>query len=437
MLVHVCQRWRIIIFASPRRLGLYLICSEGTRVRENLANWPVAIPLIVNNTYHRYAPDQEDDVLAALEHSDRVHRIEILGTDSLLNKVAKVMQKPFPALSHLSISWNDNGELLPVEPAPVIPRRFLGEYASKLQYLYLRHISVPHFPVLLSSARNLVTLHLNSIPQDGSTVAEGLAMSPCLTTLSIVRFNSETSAADGISGPQDPPIRAILPSLTVFHYRGYSEYLENFLAQIDTPRVDSVKIEYHEHLRPRERQVLQLSRFVHRTEKLKFNLIKRARILFNYDFSLQLAFPQRDWLQTKFSLTCLDMITPESVNTLGQLSATFSNVNHLSIYGYTEYLVEWLSFLRQFPAVKVLILSGRVTVHIVSVLADAARSGTDLFPALHHISFVDDKFDDEESDEEESGRKDEETLQWDIERFLSLRKRSGLPVALTDSRRLG
>ena len=33
ILAHVCQRWRRIIFASPRRLDLYLSCICGTPVQ--------------------------------------------------------------------------------------------------------------------------------------------------------------------------------------------------------------------------------------------------------------------------------------------------------------------------------------------------------------------------------------------------------------------
>ncbi|KAH9010518.1 hypothetical protein EDB84DRAFT_1101134 [Lactarius hengduanensis] len=36
ILIHVCQRWRRIIFESPRRLDLHLSCSYGTPVRRNL-----------------------------------------------------------------------------------------------------------------------------------------------------------------------------------------------------------------------------------------------------------------------------------------------------------------------------------------------------------------------------------------------------------------
>ena len=34
LLAQVCRRWRQIIFASPRRLNLLLLCKEGTPVRK-------------------------------------------------------------------------------------------------------------------------------------------------------------------------------------------------------------------------------------------------------------------------------------------------------------------------------------------------------------------------------------------------------------------
>jgi hypothetical protein len=35
-LVHVCQRWRSVVFASPRRLDLRLLCSGDRSVRAML-----------------------------------------------------------------------------------------------------------------------------------------------------------------------------------------------------------------------------------------------------------------------------------------------------------------------------------------------------------------------------------------------------------------
>ena len=36
LLVHVCRRWRQIIFESPHRLDLQILCTEKTPVRQNL-----------------------------------------------------------------------------------------------------------------------------------------------------------------------------------------------------------------------------------------------------------------------------------------------------------------------------------------------------------------------------------------------------------------
>lgn len=36
-LVHVCRKWRIIVFGSPRRLDLRLLCTASTPVSEGVA----------------------------------------------------------------------------------------------------------------------------------------------------------------------------------------------------------------------------------------------------------------------------------------------------------------------------------------------------------------------------------------------------------------
>ena len=275
------------------------MCSYGTCVGKNLAYWPVTLPLIVDYTHYQHTSKDDDAVLAALEHSGRVQRIEIVGTDSLLNKVANVMRKPFPSLSHLDSAWNLNGKLGPaLGSVPIIPRRFLGHSASQLQHLYLSGISLPHLPAFLLSARNLVTLNLENIFQDGyaclspKALAEGLAILPSLTTLSI-RFHDATSTTD--QSRQDPPI--ILPSLTVFHCEGYSEYLEDLLARLITPRVDCVKIEYY----VQDIRALRLSRFLDRTENLKLNQFMRARVLFfSEEFSVELDCPQGNAVKLSF-----------------------------------------------------------------------------------------------------------------------------------------
>jgi hypothetical protein len=47
-LVHVCRRWREVVFASPRRLNLALLCGEKTPVRKMLNIWP-AFPMDIQS----------------------------------------------------------------------------------------------------------------------------------------------------------------------------------------------------------------------------------------------------------------------------------------------------------------------------------------------------------------------------------------------------
>ena len=45
-LAHVCRRWRSVVFGSPRRLNLQLVCTTRTPVRNTLDVWS-ALPLAI------------------------------------------------------------------------------------------------------------------------------------------------------------------------------------------------------------------------------------------------------------------------------------------------------------------------------------------------------------------------------------------------------
>ena len=67
-LVHVCRRWRTLVFRSPRRLNLRLLCTPETPVRDTLDVWP-ALSLIIRGDM-----DPESgtgDIVAALEQNNR------------------------------------------------------------------------------------------------------------------------------------------------------------------------------------------------------------------------------------------------------------------------------------------------------------------------------------------------------------------------------
>lgn len=108
-LIHVCQRWRSVIFGSPRRLNLQLFCTAGTPVRDTLDVWP-PLPLLIRGGDQ--AMPGMDNIIAALERSDRVCQITLEHvTSSQLEEIYATMQEPFPELTHLQLRAYDESAI--------------------------------------------------------------------------------------------------------------------------------------------------------------------------------------------------------------------------------------------------------------------------------------------------------------------------------------
>ena len=242
-LVRVCRRWRHIVFASQNRLRLHLHCTERTPVREVLDIWP-ALPLIVSNR-HKLAPVEapgaESNIIAALEHHDRVCEIDFRCVPSwLLERLATTAQGPYPELTSLELRSND-------ESALVLPDSFLGASAPRLRTLVLGSVPFPALRKLLLTASNLVQLHLNRIPNPGYISPD--AMVACVLTMNnlesfTLEYRSPLSRPDRASQRPPPPTRVVFPSLTRFRFHGASEYLEDFLALVDSPLLNFFHITF-------------------------------------------------------------------------------------------------------------------------------------------------------------------------------------------------
>ena len=381
--------------------------------------------------YSRYGfcPEDEDNIDAALEHPSRVRQIKILATAPLIKQVATTLQRSFPALTYLSLTCKDS-------VFPVISRRFLGGSSTpRLQHLHLKHISFPQIPLYFSSAHNLVSLEIEVMLATGyilpDDMVRSLAMLTRLKRLSL-SFDEEIPPSHQWRSHPHPQMRTILPALIRLNYEGRSEYLEDFLARIDTPRIDSVMIEYFMH----QIQASQLSRFIERTENLKIDQFTRARVQFYGDDSLfGLRRLQETWSDAHLLLRilgeeCLEVQVQGMAHLLGQLAATFSNVDDLFAHGTQSSrtdLTEWLPLFRLFPAVDTLRLSGWSAVDIASSLEDTTEEmDTDFFPALRLIRVA------ECENEDGDGDYDEEWIEQvgSMEQFLSLRQLSGYPVTV-------
>ena len=442
-LVHVCHRWRQIVLASPIRLHLRILCTLGAPVRD-LGIWP-DIPIVIkyyypDMDYHSrfdgltLTPDDELDVIAALGHPHRVWAV-VLGpvTGSQLGKVAAVMQEPFPVLTCLKIHSND-------EDVPVLPIEFLGGSAPCLQDIHLHGIPYPALPTLLFSTSNLVNLELYHIPPTGylppEVMVACLAASPKLDKF-ILEFQMATTFPERIHPP--PLTRTVLPqpSLTLFRFRGDSDYLEDLLARIDGPETNWLLINYiHQ---PVGFRFAHLSRFIDRSIGPKLTLFEHARILFEREkvcvdtYTLVDDPDDLDWRlarrlgRTSISCNGIDWQFSHSIQALSQISATLSAVVHLELdlcfLLTSPNDVEWLVFLLQFPTMRTLRTCRSLAGHVALALETLALEDitgemvSEVMPGLELICL-------------------EGQPASSVERFIAARRLSDRPVTFIHSKEL-
>jgi len=129
------------------------------------------LPIIIEYGYDGafLTPDDEDNLVAALERHDRVLSIKLTAMSSQLEKVITVMSNgPFPVLTVLRLSLDDSVvQRRLVIPELVLPGGFLGGSAPRLREIFLNCAPFPMLPTLLLSSHGLVTLDLSNMPQAG------------------------------------------------------------------------------------------------------------------------------------------------------------------------------------------------------------------------------------------------------------------------------
>jgi hypothetical protein len=295
-LVHVCRRWRRIVFGSPSGLELKLVCTDKTPTRAMLDVWP-ALPLCIR-TKGKYSKNR-DNIIAALERSDRVLDIVLVDVrprDFLA--LVPAMKKRFPELSYLDIAAGEPGEVFCSRIPSWFPLlELLGGSAPSLKCLRLRGIPFPRLHNLLLSCKYLVELYLEDVPHTQLIQSPKfmlIALS-ALTRLEKFRLGFESFRCYSKQHERQsrPPItHPVLPALTSFIYDGLSECLEDIVAHIDAPQLrcfrtnfvnqddedeDEDEDEYEDGipLRP------QLVRFISRTPMLK--ALEKASVTFKDD----------------------------------------------------------------------------------------------------------------------------------------------------------
>ena len=401
-LAHVCQRWRSVIFTSPRRLNLRLVYTYRKPVRKTLDCWP-ALPisiwyprLVLNQPL---SPADEVNLVSAIEHSDRICEINLTLTRHLLDKLTSLMQDPFPTLEYLQLGFRDMMGSL------VLPSGFLGGSTPQLRHIDLDGTPFPTLPRLLLSATNLTYLRLYEIPSTGyfspDALVAGLDAKSKLEFLEIHFLHSTSTLGQESPRPRPrSPIRAVLPALTEFQFRGDNAYLEDLISRIDAPNMEQFGVAL---FNQRTFELPQLAEFIGRTEKLKSLPFRTSIWLWRRGFSITHYFgdpPSGDTF--RLELSCHDLA--RQVILLGricrQLSVLVSGVERLDIEADRavsdsgadadadpDAAQQWVELFAPFGGVRRLELVGTPVSSMASALEQAAAGdgGRDVLRSLESL----------------------------------------------------
>ena len=386
-LVHVCRRWRIVVFGSPRRLKLRLVCTGNTRATDTVDIWP-ALPISIQN---HTSPESMDNIIALLDCSDLVHRITqinlvVIGWE--LEDVSEAMQIPFPELTRLDL----HDDFRQAEPILPLSDSFLGGSAPRLQSLRLDRIPYPGLPKLLLTATHLTRLDLHDIPDSGYIPPE--AMAACLSTLTslerlLLVFLFPRPFPDQKGQCLRPSPRTSLHVLDHFMFRGSGEYLEVLVASIDAPRLRDLSITFFNDIifvTPQFTQFISHAPMLEAFDRATVTFWKNAAgVELSSAYSrldVSIYCTELDWQLSFLEQVCTSSLPPLStLQDLYMMSIQWPQDRKDSI-DYTQ----WLELLHSFTAVKNLYLSRELAPCVVPALQELVGGRTtEVFPNLQNI----------------------------------------------------
>ncbi|KAI0294220.1 hypothetical protein BC826DRAFT_1185846 [Russula brevipes] len=421
-LVHVCRRWRCVVFASPRRLRLRLVCTERRSVEEMNNIWP-ALPIVIR-AVSCYPPNNPKlweeythNIITALQLNDRVSEISFGGVACwIFESFVAVMKEPFPFLTSLMISSSRGNQL-------TLPNFFLGGSSPRLRSLHLDYVRFPALWTLLSSTSDLRKLFLRLISSIEYISPD--AMVSCLsatTRLRSLHLDFDFGLGPPRSDREGPTrTRIALPALTHFSWKGASGYLNDLLTWIDAPQLYSMKMTFG---RQAMRSAPQIALFIGRTERFKEPY--RAN-LNNLRRSTELLFPLRTqtvhYPSPKLVVDCGGYAYFPAFWPLSYLAFPLSTVERLDVDGIcaswqsAKEKIDWLKAFDVFVAVKDLCVSEGVALHVVQALQElSVERATEVLPALHSL-FIE-------------GLGPSGPVREAVEQFVATRQLSGHPVAV-------
>jgi hypothetical protein len=353
-------------------------------------------------------------------HRDRICEINFDNLwDWHFRHLTSVLQEQFPLLIHLRLRFS----IMASRVAPTLPDGFLGGSALHLRFLELGKIPFPALPTFLLSATNLIHLALVSTPHAWYTDPEAIVTG--LATLASLKFFTMTFLGHPYreSRHPPPPARTIFPTLTHFVFEGVAGYLEDFLALIEAPFLDSVYITFY---RPifNTRQLSQLVRCTTRLQALN-----KVHVDFDGGGVQVGHLPRTFDKANRLRISCGEL--DGQLSSLAQVLTSFFPsiymVEHLYIYEnprsppYLRHSVEnmwWLGIFHPFTAVKNLYISKKYAPLIAPAMQELVGGRTtEVFPTLENIFL--------------GGLQPSEPIQEGFGKFVAARQLFSIPITVS------
>ena len=273
-LTHVCRRWRHLVFDSWFHLDVFLLLANNSPSIATLSHLsPLPLVIDYSDGTRTMAIQDEENIHLGLQQYGRVRRIVLQAPSSSLRMWLEPMNNHYPKLGALSLLSTTTEEVSLVLPETL--------QAPDLRRLALHGVGLSKRLSLLSSAIALSTLSISHIaascyftPRDLVTQLQGL---PYLEELSIgfaIPIPLPSNEQELLPAPIPP---MTLPTLRRLTFRGVGVYLDNLVAQINTPLLERLSLTLFFEI---AFILVNLNEFILRTEGLGCPI---ARVVFNKD----------------------------------------------------------------------------------------------------------------------------------------------------------
>ena len=400
-LIQVCRRWRYLVLESAFYLQASLVCARGTRVSDMLAHYP-PLPLIIDHFDNLEEPrdvtaEDEEGIIFALQHRDRVRRIRFMKPIPTLQKLIVALDGEFPILEYLFIQHQ-------LYQRPMIEHNTILNLPDSFRAPYLRHFVLMSFAIpiespLLTTMGNLVTLSLNAIPSSAyfhpDALLQRISLMHQLETLGIA-FSGWNPDHDVERQLWRMPImtRVTLPNLRWFGFHGSSTYLEALLPWVTIPRLEKLQVQFYNRM---IYSIPHLQQFMSTARNLLF---KTATFNFSEECVVVKAYPHQEarmyTLYMELGGKYLDWQVVSASQVYHTLSTVFSAVEDLTLE-YDRHFIPlewnneadrayWRELLGSFNNVKTLVIDSNLVGQLSRALQPGeGESSTDLLPELQEL----------------------------------------------------